>query len=628
MHIKNICTLSTQKFVIMKIKILLLWLITAASPLFAANNYWEQLPAFSHLVELNSQWLKHQEYAPNHLISFSSDQDRIAYHLDLVIAYLETNSPSNLDKKQAKNRKNLLNQLKTYSIERHFPQNHFHQVRTPYFIDNYNNYCAVGYLMKVSGNETLARKIQSQYNYDYVEDIKTQGVAEWATAYGFTVDELKWIQPNYNPNAFTVPIGEEVNGPITALYNDGSSIYLAGDYDKLGDSPFEGILTYSGNELKKSDIAIEGSVLAIGKGLNGSLLFGGQLKLDGIAYPMVSYNNGEYVAYDFEDEDIEIHQLAISEDGNSIIAATRNIYENNYNKIYLISENKKEAILEIYGQVNDLIFEGIVGKLDTVNLLNDGTKKPLGNGSFLSFKDGNWYFPEIINPDSSNQLEFTAIAKFEDSIITFASAKYNQISLWSLSNNKLIKKTIHASSTGIVKDVFVSDNIIYASGKFENYSMHESSNFMMLDKKDYLMTHGGYYSKGSIDFVTVHNSQVILAGDYETGMYAGSYLGAPLGLQYNLKYLGAYSSVPSSIEQQQNAKISLFPNPTKEQLTVQVANINELKITNIKGQEFSPNYQLNTDKTQVDVTSLAKGNYLLQVTTKDGLVLSSYFLKE
>jgi len=51
--------------------------------------------------------------------------------------------------------------------------------------------------MQQSGDEPLAQAISTAENFQYVKDIKTQGVNHWASENGFILEELALIQPSY-----------------------------------------------------------------------------------------------------------------------------------------------------------------------------------------------------------------------------------------------------------------------------------------------------------------------------------------------------------------------------------------------------------------------------------------------
>lgn len=73
---------------------------------------------------------------------------------------------------------------------------------------------------------------------------------------------------------------------------------------------------------------------------------------------------------------------------------------------------------------------------------------------------------------------------------------------------------------------------------------------------------------------------------------------------------------------------SVYPNPVKEQLYVKSANdIVELNIFNLVGQKVYS--QKNTGKNpQLNVSSLSKGNYILQMMDKNGNSSSTRFIKD
>src|SRR5688500_16430632 len=92
-------TLSTTVFVLF----LLLFSTT-----LVAKSHSETSPAFAHLSEVNAQWLKHRKEAPAIRVSFTSDVDRIQYHLVLVEKYLRANTPSGFTAQALRNRAQLL----------------------------------------------------------------------------------------------------------------------------------------------------------------------------------------------------------------------------------------------------------------------------------------------------------------------------------------------------------------------------------------------------------------------------------------------------------------------------------------------------------------------------------------
>lgn len=278
----------------MKLFLLFALVLGFSSFNFAQINARSQQAAFEHLNEINSEWSNYREAAPKELISFENDIDRISLHLQLVTQTLEKNTPDNLNASQMKNRMNLLQVLGEYAIQKSFPTNTNHVKRTPYFIDDFNVYCAVGFLIKASGNDHLARKIHDEHNFDYIKDIKTQGIDSWARDHGFTVDELAWIQPGYQAPGTYTTVGNGTNGAVTALCKDPSSdrIYMAGNFTEFEAGPACGNMGYFENDI----------LYCLGGGLNGELtdvfmseanvVVSGRISSGGVYYSYAMFNTG------------------------------------------------------------------------------------------------------------------------------------------------------------------------------------------------------------------------------------------------------------------------------------------------------------------------------------------------
>ena len=104
-------------------------------------------------------------------------------------------------------------------------------------------YCAVGYLIKASGYDSLAKRISSEHNYDYLADIRTPGVAEWAQTHGFRPDELAWIQPTYAPASRLKSPWGKLDGAVHVLVQDeeNDQLIIVGDFKNINDAPCGGL---------------------------------------------------------------------------------------------------------------------------------------------------------------------------------------------------------------------------------------------------------------------------------------------------------------------------------------------------------------------------------------------------
>ena len=157
-------------------------------------------PTVRHQLEdLNKYWrVTSCNYAElNKRVELSSDVPLIQMHLMLVERFLRETTSQSLSPEQKENRLMCLDILHTYCLNGVFPKNLYHSVRTPYFIDDFGTACAVGQLVISSGYAHLARKISSENNYAYIEDMNYPELLTWADKFGFTLRELEWIQPSY-----------------------------------------------------------------------------------------------------------------------------------------------------------------------------------------------------------------------------------------------------------------------------------------------------------------------------------------------------------------------------------------------------------------------------------------------
>lgn len=192
------------------------------------------------LTYINGCWKEHQSVDLTKIeIENFSENKLIQFHLNLVEQELKVNT-SYLSSSQYENRKACLNYLKEYISLEAFPKNNLTNFRTPIFIDDNDNFCAVGYLLKRTGKETLSRKISKENNLAYVRQMQYPELLEWATENGFTVDELAWIQPSYGPvpSRTTAPVGKGTNGTIHELSksNDGQKLWVGGEFSSINDS--------------------------------------------------------------------------------------------------------------------------------------------------------------------------------------------------------------------------------------------------------------------------------------------------------------------------------------------------------------------------------------------------------
>lgn len=152
------------------------------------------------LCGVNAEWRKKPELANTVWSPFHdySEQNILRTHLMLVESYLREHAPLDLDPIQIQRRNHHLDVLHEYWLAGQFPNNPEFSIRTPYFIGENGNFCAVGYVMWQDGQHEIVKLIEHEINNAYVREIPYPELGVWAAENGFEVDELAWIQPAYS----------------------------------------------------------------------------------------------------------------------------------------------------------------------------------------------------------------------------------------------------------------------------------------------------------------------------------------------------------------------------------------------------------------------------------------------
>lgn len=156
--------------------------------------------AYDQLCYVNKGWieisdldqvLKTQPAIPKY------EMKLVQFHLLQIEKLLRKRQVEYLPATLQRKRNQTLDMLYNYALKGDFPKNRRHINRQPYFIDDDGTYCAVGYLMKMTGADEVAKKINQTQNFLYLADIRTDGLMNWVANSGFTFDELALIQPSY-----------------------------------------------------------------------------------------------------------------------------------------------------------------------------------------------------------------------------------------------------------------------------------------------------------------------------------------------------------------------------------------------------------------------------------------------
>ena len=129
---------------------------------------------------------------------FSSEQARIRAHLEAVAERLARVDDSSLAPALRDARQRNLDRLRAYAYAGVFPSNPASIAgRTPNFLDDHGNVCAVGYLVEQDLGRDAVVAVARDYQFDYVPYINSPALADWQASSGLSTLELAMIQPSY-----------------------------------------------------------------------------------------------------------------------------------------------------------------------------------------------------------------------------------------------------------------------------------------------------------------------------------------------------------------------------------------------------------------------------------------------
>lgn len=125
------------------------------------------------------------------------EEVRIKTHLEFVADLLKEKDTSDLNSSQIENRWKLIALLEDYKEAGIFPKNRHFKTRSPVFIDEDGNLCAVGYLIAQTEGLEAAKEINRQHKFDYIKDINPKLIDGWLAENGLSRKEAAMIQPMY-----------------------------------------------------------------------------------------------------------------------------------------------------------------------------------------------------------------------------------------------------------------------------------------------------------------------------------------------------------------------------------------------------------------------------------------------
>lgn len=580
--------------------------------------------AYEHLYEVNIQWQYFKAAAPKEDIHFEHDIDRIAYHLTQVEAYLRNNQPKGISSSALKNRLELLDQLKTYASRKVFPQNIYHKERTPYFIDHRGVHCAVGYLIKVSGHADLAEQIKQEQNYDYLRNIKTPGVSEWAKEYGFSFKELEWIQPGYSYYDY-IPIDYGIDGNVVDMEEVEGKLYLIGQFSQIANSAnCARLAVYEDGQLNCVLSSADGGQLKEITDLGGGeFAVSGNIEHAGNNYPFMVLDTAgtSVVHYNVTNRIGAIATAFAKPQTNStydFIVAIQHPSAPNVEEIWMLESNSGiwQHQATVHGQLHAIEADYYAGDFDSLTLhqTTGDTTIMAYNAVYYNESADNWSalgtvadLPETVKTllVDGNRIYFAGMTAALDSsgilITEYMAGNFQTI---------VTANDMYDSTATTVEGMELFGNTLYFVGDFSAriFIGNIGTNAAKYDMQSMFLDGYGHLD-GTVEDIVLFDNEMIVSGDYFVNWDSSQ--------QHYFSKADLVGSTEQISETQLN--FSAYPNPTNGQLNLDFKELLEeavLEIRDLNGRLVLERFIRQKRQCQLDL-ELAQGVYILQIKTDE-----------
>lgn len=576
---------------------------------------------YTKLVEVNHCWSE-QPAAGLPAYKATSEKEWIRLHLQLVEQRLRGKSLQGLSAKQQQLRTQALNDLHQYWQAGNFPLNERYSYRTPIFIDEHNNFCAVGYLIKASGREDLSRQIARRNNLAYVREMHYPELDQWAVQHGFTEDELAWIQPGYPPQEEAAGVGDGVDGEVHELYADDAhgKLYVGGSFVQV-----DGTIT-ANNIAYVTEQNNEYTWHSMAGGVNGPV------------YAMAAFDGKVFVAGHFTQAGTEAANNIAYWDG-AAWHAVGCTYGTIYDLIVYKNELYASGSFDVCAAMSDVNvakwngsgwqqIPGLSGRVNTMEVVNND----LLLGGAFTFGDETesrnairWNQQNNFQPfegDISNEvMDFEWYKGVLHAACKQTSPSQLSSSLYQLTGNAWVAPEFtfygFSSLTGAVsfntlcvegEDLMIGGNFNYSPG-MGTYA----NNFITISGT--ATNNGNWFLVDSAINKMVHFKGLLFAGGkFKTG--------SPMGGGVVLNGMARRSGTTTGISKIRNDyKLSIYPNPVNERrITIESdLDADMFLITDISGRSVATGaLQSNAVKQDISLPEMAPGMYLLNISNKNG----------
>ena len=600
-------------------KIFFLVLLICNQIAFANND------SYNKLVDVNKCWTEQKDinFGSFEGLEAASDKEWIRVHLMLVEQILRARSTRHLNAAQQANRAHCLEILNRYWQEGNFPINDQYAYRTPIFIDNYNNFCAVGFLIKETGHEPISRMIASKTNLAYVREMNYPEVGNWAIENGFSIDELAWIQPGYGTvNTSCGKIGNGVDGFVQVLYVDiiTQQLFVGGQFYQADKSFVANNIAYVTENAgvytwHKMGNGVNGRVNAITKFEDKIFVAGAFDSASGMEAKNIAYWDGSTWhsagCIDGVVNDLTVFEGVLYAAGNFKSCGSdigKNFAQWNSTKWTMIPGI--EGKINTLEGFNNYLFLG--GKFDYDTAVNVNAIKWNPTSSFQKFD----------NKINNEVMDFEV---YSDTLYVSCKSTSKVDSSKILQALNLNKWENHGFTK--LKNAFIrterdtlgfytlcsQEGNLFIGGNFLRYPLLGNH-----DKYTTSLTKGAVVVDSAVNKIVIFKKEAIYAGKFKYGQicYSEEVKG---GIELN----GLTKQVPnptSILEKStKGTTFKIYPNPTQSGSTIQIENnvgATQFSISNIEGKQIE-NGNL-SNKNEIQIPPISPGIYIVEISNTKG----------
>lgn len=579
----------------------------------------KQKTTYEKLCEVNACWQEQQDINTLTFPDYEhkTEHSWISTHLQLVEQVLRARSTKHLTAQQKSNRLFALQQLNSYWQAGNFPVNNKYTIRTPIFIDEQDNFCAVGYLVKATGYEAISRTIAAKTNLAYVREMHYPQLEQWANDYGFTKDELAWIQPGYPPTTAVMPVGKGTDGNVYELYVSGSGdkLYVGGIFNNVDSSISANNIAYiteNSNEYTWHSLGtgVNGKVCAITE-FDGKLFVAGAFSMAGtravnnVAYWDGAKWNSAGCIYGTVNDLIVYNDKLYAAGNFDVCAALPEVNFAEWNGTMWVQHTGIEGhINTMHIQDNDLLLGGqFTYSTDTVNIIKWNSST--GFAKFNQKVDN-----EVLDIAEHNQTLHVSTRKTHNNtlIIKLDKTTGNWVDL-----NQL-PFTTRTDDSIAVHTMCTDNNRLLAGGNLYHLPMLGTSTANCVEVNDTSVFQGDAFGVDSTVRVMVSfKNKVFIGGDFKTGSRDWRQVAVNSIAQQNERVsVNTLHTTPKTVH--------IYPNPTNGQ-TIIIENgfaADAIKVFDMQGKLILSKRLKTTTTQELNIGNLPVGNYTAELTNATG----------